>query len=322
MTDGRGVFFFFDRNRISEQTEKNNFSVNPVRIFRFWIPGRKQNEKEEKSMKKKTWKRVAAIGVASVMAAGLFTGCGSKENEASNVTLTENGTYPIVDGEEPLEMTMFTMTMPNIEDFATNDFTKYMEDLTNIKWEFVTGGRDDWESKLTMLLQADDYPDMIFGVSPDIAKYGVDEGIFIPLDEYINEDIMPNYTKLIEENGYDMSVAVETDGQTYSLVNINDCYHCKYARKMWVNTKYLEEMGCEIPTTTDEFLDVCRKFLEYKPDGVAVAGANSGWFANAQNFLLGAYTFIPTTSGTFNVMDYVVLDSDTDHNAFYQMFLY
>ena len=312
MTDGRGVFFFFDRNRISEQTEKNNFSVNPVRIFRFWIPGRKQNEKEEKSMKKKTWKRVAAIGVASVMAAGLFTGCGSKENEASNVTLTENGTYPIVDGEEPLEMTMFTMTMPNIEDFATNDFTKYMEDLTNIKWEFVTGGRDDWESKLTMLLQADDYPDMIFGVSPDIAKYGVDEGIFIPLDEYINEDIMPNYTKLIEENGYDMSVAVETDGQTYSLVNINDCYHCKYARKMWVNTKYLEEMGCEIPTTTDEFLDVCRKFLEYKPAGVAVAGANSGWFANAQNFLLGAYTFIPTTSETFNVMDYVVLDSDTD----------
>ena len=40
---------------------------------------------------------------------------------------------------------MFTMTMPNIEDFATNDFTKYMEELTNIKWsslpEDVTTGR-------------------------------------------------------------------------------------------------------------------------------------------------------------------------------------
>ena len=56
--------------------------------------------------------------------------------------------------------------------------------------EFVTGGRDDWQDKLTMLLQSDDYPDMIFGVAPDIAKYGVDEGIFLPLDEYINEDIM------------------------------------------------------------------------------------------------------------------------------------
>lgn len=71
-------------------------------------------------------------------------------------------------------------------------------------------------------------------------------------------------------------------------------------------------MNCEIPTTTDEFIEVCEKFLEYKPDGVAVAGANEGWFANAQDFLLGAFTFIPATSSTFNVKDYVVLDSDTD----------
>lgn len=33
-----------------------------------------------------------------------------------------------------------------------------------------------------------------------------------------------------------MITAVETDGQIYSLLELNDCYHCKYARKMWVNT--------------------------------------------------------------------------------------
>lgn len=264
-------------------------------------------------MKRKTWMRAAALGTTALMTMGLFAGCGSKEKggaEGSDIQLTENGTYPIVEGE-PLEMTMFTMSMPNVEDFATNDFTKYMEELTNIKWEFITGGRDDWSDKLNMLLQADDYPDMIFGVTPDIAEYGVDEGILIPLDDYINEDIMPNYTKLVEENGYDMSITVETDGQVYSLVNINDCYHCKFARKMWVNTYYLDQIGCEIPTTTDEFIDVCQKFLEFKPDGVAVAGAEEGWFSRMQDFLLGAYTFIPSSSNTFGVKDYVALDSDT-----------
>ena len=40
--------------------------------------------------------------------------------------LTEVGTYPI--SEEPLEFTMFRTNMPNVEDFQTNDFTKYMED--------------------------------------------------------------------------------------------------------------------------------------------------------------------------------------------------
>lgn len=262
-------------------------------------------------MRRKIWKKAAVFG-AACLAMGLLGGCGSDGNGGDGgVTLTENGTYPIVEGDEPLKMSLFTMSMPNVEDFATNDFTKFMEEKTNIQWEFISGGRDDWEDKLNMLLQADDYPDMIFGVSPDIAKYGVDEKILIPLDDYINEDIMPNYTKMMEENGYDMSIARETDGKTYSLVNVNDCYHCKYARKMWVNTYYLDQMGCEIPTTTEEFIDVCQKFLEFKPDGVAVAGANEGWFVRMQDFLMGAYTFIPSSSSTFGVKDNVVLDTDT-----------
>ena len=45
--------------------------------------------------------------------------------------LTEVGTYPI--SEEPLEFTMFRTNMPNVEDFQTNDFTKYMEDLTDMQ---------------------------------------------------------------------------------------------------------------------------------------------------------------------------------------------
>ena len=55
--------------------------------------------------------------------------------------LTEVGTYPI--SEEPLEFTMFRTNMPNVEDFQTNDFTKYMEDLTNIKFTFEAAARDD-----------------------------------------------------------------------------------------------------------------------------------------------------------------------------------
>ena len=38
---------------------------------------------------------------------------------------------------------MFRTNMPNVEDFQTNDFTKYMEDLTNIKFTFEAVARDD-----------------------------------------------------------------------------------------------------------------------------------------------------------------------------------
>ena len=65
-------------------------------------------------------------------------------------------------------------------------------------------------------------------------RYGVKEGIFIPLDDYLTEENVPNYLKVMGD--YDLGVTRETDGKIYSMANINDCYHCKYARKMWVNT--------------------------------------------------------------------------------------
>ena len=258
----------------------------------------------------KSLKKMIVFGTAIAMSAGMLAGCGSsKGGDSASVELNDAGTYPIVkDGT--IDMTMFTMSMPNVEDFATNDFTKYMEEKTGIHMSFVTGGRDDWEEKLNMILQSDDYPDIIFGVSPNIAKYGVKEGIFIPLDDYLTEENVPNYLKVMGD--YDLGVTRETDGKIYSMANINDCYHCKYARKMWVNTYLLDQIGCEIPTTTEEFMDVCTKFLEYKPDGIAGAGAQEGWFSRMQDWLMGAYTFVPTKSETFNVRDYIALDSDTN----------
>ena len=111
-------------------------------------------------MRRKALMKAAALGMAAVMTVGMFAGCGSgsdsgQGDSGSSVELNDAGTYPIVkDGT--LDMTIFTMSMPNVEDFATNDFTKFMEEKTGIHMDFVTGGRDDWEEKLNMLLQSDD----------------------------------------------------------------------------------------------------------------------------------------------------------------------
>lgn len=226
---------------------------------------------------------------------------------ADEVELNPAGTYPIVkDGT--LEFENFTMSMPNVENIQTNDFTKFLEEKTGIIMNFQTGGRDDWKDKLNMLLQSGDYPDIIFGVSPDLAKYGVKEEMIIPLDEYLTEENVPNYLKMMEQYGLDMTR--EADGKIYSLANINVCYHCQYGRKMWVNKRYLDEMGCEIPTTTDEFYDVCAKFIEYKPNGIAVAGAAQGWYSRMQDWLIDAFVLMPHKSQTLVVRDAVAADKD------------
>ena len=103
------------------------------------------------------------IVLSLALAASMIMGMSATTVFADDVELNPGGTYPVVkDGT--LEMDMFTMTMPNVEDIQTNDFTKYMEELTGITMNFMTGGRDDWEDKLNMMLQSGDYPDVILGV--------------------------------------------------------------------------------------------------------------------------------------------------------------
>ena len=194
--------------------------------------------------------------------------------------LTEVGTYPI--SEEPLEFTMFRTNMPNVEDFQTNDFTKYMEDLTNIKFTFEAVARDDRAEKLNMEFNTNTYPDVIMHYAPDAAKWGVEEGILIPLDDLIEAN-MPNY---MEKMGQYLDQMRETDGHIYQLAGLNECYHCQYARKMWVNTKYLDEMGVDVPQTTQEFYDVCKKFVETYPDKIA----SSGWYVDFVAWLMGSFT--------------------------------
>ena len=250
---------------------------------------------------KKRAMRIVAVAAAATMVVGSVAPVYAKKKD-KEVKLTEAGTYPIVPEGEELTLTCFTMTMPNVENFETNDFTKYLEDLTGVHIEWVTAGRDDWQEKLNMMLSSGDYPDMLLGLSPDLAKFGVKEQIIVPMDEYINEENMPNYMKLYGDR---LDLSRETDGQIYSLIAENDCYHCSYGRKMWINTKHLEEMGVEMPTTTDEFLEICKKFNEYKTDGIAVLGSapGQGWYSEFENFLMGSFILPPSTSYTLDRRD-------------------
>ncbi|MFV0503934.1 MAG: extracellular solute-binding protein [Lachnospirales bacterium] len=255
----------------------------------------------------KRFKRFIAL-ICTIFVFSL-TSCGDNNTASKEVTLTEAGTYPIVPEEEDLTLTCFTMTMPNVEDLATNDFTKFMEEKTGITMEFETGTRDDWEDKLNMTLQSGDYPDIIMGVKPNIAKYGVKEEILIKLDDLINEENTPNYLNMFKDS---LDLSREFDGNIYSLLDVNDCYHCSYGRKMWINTEHLKAMGVDMPQTTEEFYEVCKKFIEYKPNGIALGGTapGAGWYSTFQDWLMGSFLLCPSKSYTLNVYDMVAVNKD------------
>lgn len=255
----------------------------------------------------KFWKKMVAVACCATLLAGL-SACGTKDSgtadtgkatagdtgkesaaadnaaEEASGLLTEPGTYPIV--TEPVTLKIMIMSKPYIEDYNTNDFTKYIEDLTGIDLEIEAVSYEDSQEKINLAMSGGDYPDVFMTLEPDVVKYGVKEGMLLPLDGMIEAN-MPNFMANASDK---LNSIRQSDGKIYGLPSINEAYHVLYGNKMWMNSFKLNEMGAKAPTTTQELYDVCKAYLEKYPDGVCIADMNTG---AGINWLMNAFILTP-----------------------------
>ncbi|MDR0377502.1 MAG: extracellular solute-binding protein [Spirochaetaceae bacterium] len=219
--------------------------------------------------------------------------CGGEKSAPAGTAgdlYTPVGEYPIV--KERLEMSLFAMSAPNVIDLQTNDFTRYLEEKTNIRWTFITAPNDSSVEKMNLLLISNEYPDAFMFRTPDIAQYGMKEHILIPLEDLIPQ-YMPNYWAFMRENPELWAQQRQADGHIYGIASFNECYHCTFFNKMWVNMDWIDRIGLGVPTTTEEFKAVCKRFLEINPNGVAVTGSTTGWGEQFISFLTGSFITNP-----------------------------
>jgi putative aldouronate transport system substrate-binding protein len=237
---------------------------------------------------KKNLKLAGALALAVCLLAAL--GCKNTSGEAKKAEYTAVGTYPIV--KQPVEMTLFAMSAPNVIDLQTNDFTKYLEEKTNVKWKFTTAPNETSTEKINLLLASNDYPDAFMFNTPSVVQYGVQEHMLIPLEDMIPQ-YMPNYWKTMQDTPAYWAQQRQADGHIYGVASINECYHCTWYNKMWVNMDTLQKIGKKVPATTEEFKDVCKAFLAANPKGIAVTGSTTGWGEQFINFLTGSFITNP-----------------------------
>lgn len=236
--------------------------------------------------------------LGAVLAVGLAVGMGLSNIPmvlADEIKLNEPGTYPI--SEQKIEMTMFRLAMPNVIDFENNDFTKFLEEKTGIHWTFQTAGMDNADTQVNLAMSSGELPDVFMFSTPSVSRYGVKDGQLLAIEDMIEEN-MPNFSAYLKEKPALLARMKQSDGHIYGLPSINECYHCSFRDKMWVNTKHLEEIGKEMPTTTDELLDVLKAYKEKYPDGIGIAGSTDGWGQQFTTWLTNAFILDPsTTSG-------------------------
>jgi len=200
---------------------------------------------------------------------------------------------------ETVTFRVLMVSSDEVTDYDDNAFTKWLEGKTNVhvQWDLVP--EDDVQSKLNVMLASGDIPDIIFGaVNPSqLLLYG-SQGLFLPLNDLIPEN-GPRATKLMEVQPVVRDVITAPDGTIYAMPGFGECYHCTMNQKLWLYKPWLDKLGLEIPTTTDEFEAVLRAFKEQDPNGngqadeIPLSGAIGDANTRLPSYLMNAFIYNP-----------------------------
>lgn len=228
-----------------------------------------------------------------------FTGC-SKGDEKINEpdeNFNELG-YPIVN--EPIILKLLGERQINQGPWEEMEFFKQMEIKTNIKFDIEAIPQEIYMEKRGLIFASDDLPDVLYRARLSIIdEYSLSKRkVLIPLNDLISK-YAPNISGLFEKFGAELTGQISMiDGYIYTLPQITE-HNDRVRLSKWINTKWLEKVNMEMPTTTKEFYDVLVAFKNAgdlngngKDDEIPYS-FDSNWGIK-QNSIYGAWGLVDT----------------------------
>ncbi len=187
-----------------------------------------------------------------------------------------------------------------VSDYEDNKFTQWIEDECGINLDFVVLPNDNPKDKLSVMVAGgEDLGDVLcIGLSSSEAMTFADAGAIIPINEFFDK-YETNVEAYDAETGKSILGQITmVDGNIYGipayLVSISD--ELRY--RAWINTRWLENVGMESPTTTEEFYEVLKAFKEKDANGngdpndeIPMIGNSKGWSTDCRMFLTNAFVY-------------------------------
>ncbi len=249
---------------------------------------------------------------------------------AADIQTSPAGELPIVAEGTDITLTVGVIQTPFIADYETNYFTKWLEDRTGVKLDFIQFPSDNAQEKVMLALSTNDsanLPDMFLSIGmtsnntlfgPAFAPQWYDQGMIIPLNDLI-DNYGVNINKALDkalEYGYNIRPwMTSADGNIYALPAFSASLTNSYPNKLWINQGWLDKLGLEMPTTTEEFRNVLLAFKNDDPNGngeadeIPLAGAkNAGATLGTIGYdsLINAFIYNDTGNSRMYVEDGVV----------------
>ncbi len=228
-------------------------------------------------------KRILALLLCLAMLFSLVA-CGSTE-ETPTEAPKENvsAETPTEEAKEdlPRELVIGVMRNANVEDYETNAYTKYLEENLNVDLSFVVFSTDAAEAntQLSLMISAgEELPDILWGFQgmeiTAVNEYGED-GYFIDLMPYFEGGKATNFYAALgtedmpkAETDMVLTYGVSPDsGALYAFPKYSAGGGDSPQSLIYINKVWLDNLGLDIPSTTEEMSQVLEAFATQDPNG-------------------------------------------------------
>lgn len=212
----------------------------------------------------KKMKKVIAMSLVAALAVSALTGCGKKSSTVNSTGPSENAAavkkegYPVVD--EKVSIKAVGWGDPNGGEWEDYPIFKELEEKTNVDvtWQTIMG--EGSEEKLNLIMASKDLPDAVFsGLSSSKILNYASKGLIRPLEDLI-DGYAPNLKKILDENPDIRKAITMPDGHIYALPSVNRDQEPAKSTVIIANKDWLDKLGLEAPTTTEEFEKVLAAF--------------------------------------------------------------
>lgn len=205
--------------------------------------------------------------------------------------LNTEGEFPIVN--ETVTVTGFGSHSTGNADWNDMIILKLYEEMTGIDVEWQTVQAHAYPEQLTIRMASNDIPDVFLRakIGPELqVRYG-SQGLLRDLNDF--EEYMPNFFGLMEQYPEIRSTITAPDGGIYALPLVNVSDFSRYNNyKLYMNKEWLDAVGMPIPTTTEEYYQTLKAFVEKDANGNGEAD-EIGWTGDTSfkliKYLMGSW---------------------------------
>ncbi|MFD0958196.1 hypothetical protein [Paenibacillus chungangensis] len=215
---------------------------------------------------------VKALAAGCLAGTLLLAGCSTNEpNNTGNGETTGEGAateveFPLA---EPVTLKIYTIkNAVQKKEYNDLEYFKILKEQTNVNIDWTLMTQQNSAEVVNLAIASNDLPDAFYGSGAlkDVVKNAAD-GVIIPLDELI-EKYAPNVKAAFEKNPELKKSVTASDGQIYTLPNaVFNHNNNMIPSAMYINKKWLDDLGLSMPTTTDEFFEVLKAFRDGDPNG-------------------------------------------------------